>query len=98
MSNPPYLAERELADLPPEVAHYEPVSALVSGPTGLEAIERLVAGSTEYLTPGRGTLVVEIAPHQALAARALAEGAGFADVLVERDLAGRERVLIARGG
>lgn len=98
VSNPPYLAERELADLPPEVAHYEPVGALVSGPSGLEAIERLVAGSTEYLTPGRGTLVLEIAPHQAVAARALAEGAGFADVLVEHDLAGRERVLVARGG
>ena len=98
VSNPPYLAERELVGLAVEVAHYEPVTALVSGPTGLEAIEHLVAGSAEYLSPGRGTLVVEIAPHQAAAARALAEGAGYADVLVERDLAGRERVLVARGG
>ena len=98
VSNPPYLAERELADLPPEVAHYEPISALVSGPTGLEAIEHLIAASPEYLTPGRGTLVLEIAPHQSVAARELAEGAGFAEVLVERDLAGRERVLVARGG
>jgi release factor glutamine methyltransferase len=98
VSNPPYLAERELADLPNEVAHYEPVSALVSGPTGLEAIEQLIADSPEYLTPERGTLVVEIAPHQSVATRALAEGAGFAEVLVERDLAGRERVLVARGG
>ena len=98
VSNPPYIAEREVADLPPEVAHYEPVGALVSGPTGLEAIEHLITGSPEYLTPGRGTLVVEIAPHQSVATRALAEGAGFAEVLVERDLAGRERVLVARGG
>jgi release factor glutamine methyltransferase len=98
VSNPPYVAEREVADLPPEVAHYEPVSALVSGPTGLEAIEHVIAGSPEYLTPGRGTLVVEIAPHQSVATRALAEGAGFTEVLVERDLAGRDRVLVARGG
>jgi release factor glutamine methyltransferase len=98
VSNPPYLAECELADLPPGVAHYEPVSALVSGPTGLEAIEHLITASPEYLTPGRGTLVLEIAPHQAVAARELAEGAGFTEVLVERDLAGRERVLVARGG
>lgn len=98
VSNPPYLAERELADLPPEVAHYEPIGALVSGPTGLEAIAHLIVTSPEYLTPGRGTLVLEIAPHQSQAARALADEAGFAEVLVERDLAGRERVLVARGG
>jgi methylase of polypeptide subunit release factors len=42
--------------------------------------------------------VLEIAPHQSVASRALAERVGFADVLVERDLAGRERVLVARGG
>jgi release factor glutamine methyltransferase len=98
VSNPPYLAERELADLPPEVAHYEPTGALVAGPTGLEAVEHLIRASPDYLTPGRGTLVVEIAPHQSEAARAIAAGAGYAEVLVERDLAGRERVLIARGG
>ena len=98
VSNPPYVAEHELVDLPAEVVHYEPIDALVSGPTGLEAIEHLVAGAPEYLTPGRGTLVLEIAPHQATAARALAADAGFVEVLVEPDLAGRERVLIARGG
>jgi release factor glutamine methyltransferase len=98
VSNPPYLAERELVDLAPEVSHHEPVAALVSGPTGLEAIEHLVARAPEYLTPGRGTLVIEVAPHQATTARRLAAEAGFAEVLVEPDLAGRERVLVARGG
>jgi release factor glutamine methyltransferase len=98
VSNPPYLAEREVTDLPPEVAHYEPIGALVSGPTGLEAIEQLVAGAGEYLVPGRGTLVVEIAPHQSAAAQTLAQDAGFAEVLIQPDLAGRARVLVARGG
>jgi release factor glutamine methyltransferase len=98
VSNPPYVAEAEVAALPPEVAGYEPAAALVSGPTGLEAIERLVAGAPEYLEPGAGTLVVEVAPHQAASAVILARQAGFADTRVERDLAGRERVLVARGG
>jgi len=98
VSNPPYLAECELADLPSDVAHHEPIDALISGPTGLEAIEHLIGASREYLTPGRGTLVLEIAPHQSVTVRALARAAGFAAVLVERDLAGRERVLVARGG
>ena len=70
----------------------------MSGPTGFEAIERLVAGAPEYLTPGAGTLVVELAPHQAARAVDSARRAGFAETRVERDLAGRERVLVARGG
>lgn len=98
VSNPPYVAEREVDELPSEVADYEPIGALVSGPTGLEAIEHLIAGTPAYLTPQRGTLVLEIAPHQSEAARDLAVDAGFAEVRVERDLGGRERVLIARGG
>jgi release factor glutamine methyltransferase len=98
VSNPPYVSESELADLPPEVTRYEPIGALVSGPTGLEAITRVVAGAPTVLVPGGGTLVVEVAPHQAGAARELAAGAGFDDVRVEADLTGRDRVLVARGG
>jgi release factor glutamine methyltransferase len=98
VSNPPYVAEPEVAELPAEVAEHEPRAALVSGPTGFEAIERLVAGAPEYLRPGAGTLVVEVAPHQAATAEERARDAGFADTRVERDLCGRERVLVARGG
>jgi release factor glutamine methyltransferase len=98
VSNPPYVAESEVAALPAEVARYEPRAALVSGPTGLEAIAAVVEGAPEYLVPGAGTLVVELAPHQAAAAQERARAAGFAETQVERDLAGRERVLVARGG
>ena len=98
VSNPPYVATDELPELPAEVADYEPHGALLAGPTGFEAIERIVAGAPEYLVPGSGALVVELAPHQAGAARDAARAAGFADVRVECDLAGRERVLVARGG
>jgi hypothetical protein len=41
---------------------------------------------------------VELAPQQAGAAVALAREAGFADVSVRPDLAGRDRVLVARLG
>ena len=98
VSNPPYIAEAEFAELPDEVAGHEPKAALVSGPTGLEAIEQVVAGAREYLVPGAGTLVVELAPHQAATAVTLAQQAGFPDVHTERDLAGRDRVLVARQG
>jgi release factor glutamine methyltransferase len=94
VSNPPYVAEDEYDDLPPEVARHEPRDALVSGPTGLEAIERIVRDAPCWLEPG-GALVLEIATPRAEEARALARSAGLVDVHVERDLVGRDRVLVA---
>jgi release factor glutamine methyltransferase len=98
VSNPPYVADTELADRPDEVVAYEPTTALVSGPTGLEAIEHLIAGAPDYIASGGGTLVLEIAPHHAGRAAARARGVGFDEVAVEPDLTGRERILVARGG
>ncbi len=94
VANPPYLAEHEWAGLDPLVRGFDPFGALVAGPSGLEAIETVVAGAAPWLT-GRGALVVEIAPHQARRALAMAREAGFSRVSVEPDLAGRSRVLVA---
>jgi release factor glutamine methyltransferase len=95
VANPPYLASDELPTLSAEVADWEPVGALVSGPTGLEAFEAIIADAPEWLEP-RGTLVLELAPHQAEAVTELARAAGFRSVQVHQDLAGRDRVLVAR--
>jgi release factor glutamine methyltransferase len=95
VSNPPYVAEHEFDELPPEVAGHEPRHALVSGPTGLEAIDRIAAEAATWLAMD-GVLVCELAPHQATTAVALARAAGFDEVFVRPDLAGRERVLVAR--
>jgi release factor glutamine methyltransferase len=97
VSNPPYVSEAEVADLPPEVARWEPMSALIAGPTGLEQIEQIVAEAPAWLTRP-GALVVEIAPHQVDAAEALARDAGFVDVDVRPDLVGRPRALVGRIG
>lgn len=95
VSNPPYVAEAEVADLPPEVADYEPRAALVAGPSGLEQVATVVAAAPEWLARP-GALVVELAPHQAGPASELARAAGFTDVDVRPDLAGRLRTLVAR--
>ena len=95
VSNPPYVAEGEVDDLPPDVARWEPRSALVAGPTGLEQIAVIVDGAPRWLRRP-GVLVVEIAPHQREAATGLALDAGFDPVDVRPDLAGRARVLVAR--
>jgi len=97
VSNPPYVSDSERADLPVEVAGYEPPGALFAGPTGLEALHVLVDGAPDWLAP-RGALVCELAPHQASPVRALALDRGYARVDVRSDLRGCPRVLVARVG
>ena len=93
VSNPPYVAASD--ELPPEVADWEPLEALVPGPTGLEALAVIVAGAPSYLRPG-GLLVCEIGETQGAAVRELAADAGLVEVDVLPDLTGRDRVLAAR--
>lgn len=97
VSNPPYVAHNEVPDLPPEVAGWEPLEALVAGPTGLEEVEAIVDQAPRWLRRP-GALVVEVAPRQARPAVALAYEAGFVEAEFSRDLAGRPRALVARTG
>ena len=92
-SNPPYVGDDE--DLPAEVGDWEPAEALRAGGDGLDDIRVIVAGAPEWLAPG-GALVVEHAPDQAEAVRALANDAGFGHVHTGTDLTGRDRFLVAR--
>ncbi len=93
VSNPPYVANDEV--LPREVADWEPASGLYAGPTGLEAIEVIVAEAPGWLWPD-GILVLEIGETQGDAVTALARAAGFTDIAVHPDLAGKPRTLTAR--
>jgi release factor glutamine methyltransferase len=95
VSNPPYVTTTEV--LPPEVAEWEPVEALRAGPEGIEAHREIIESARSWLAPGGG-LVLELAPDQAARVAALAADAGFEDVAVQEDLAGRARVLVARWG
>ncbi len=96
VTNPPYVAEPEVRDLPAVVADWEPRLALVSGATGLEAIAAIVEEAPHWLDPAGGALVVELAPHLAHRASTLATEVGFTSVTIHPDLAGRDRVLVAR--
>jgi len=93
-ANPPYLSAAELDAAPAELAH-EPADALVAGPTGLEALERLAAEGPAHLEPG-GWLLAEVGSEQAEAVEALWRGAGLEEVSFRPDLAGIPRLVGGR--
>jgi release factor glutamine methyltransferase len=95
VSNPPYVAESARAALSADVLDYEPAEALFAGMDGLAVIDRIVAGAVTRLTAG-GLLALEIAPDQGAAVLERLERVGtYTDARVERDLAGRERLVLA---
>lgn len=94
VSNPPYIAEDEMAGLAPEVRDWEPRAALTPGGDGLGAYRAIAAGAGARLMPG-GRLILEIGPTQAVAVSALLEAAGFPAPEVRTDLDGRDRVVLA---
>jgi len=91
--NPPYIAEAEAASFPPEV-RWDPIGALVSGPSGHEVTDRLIAEAQEWLRPG-GWLVLEVDETRAVQTRDRMTSAGFRDARVVADLTGRDRVVMA---
>lgn len=95
VANLPYVSEREWAGLAPEIREYEPRQALVPGPTGLEAIERLL-GEISAAPRRPGAAALEVGAGQAVTVGELVRRAGFEEVSVRRDLAGIERVVIGR--
>jgi release factor glutamine methyltransferase len=94
-SNPPYLSEAEYRALEPNVRDWEPKTALVSGPTGLECYHALLPQAFAHLVPG-GWLAVEIGHTQAAAVVGLFTHQGFGKVAVRPDLAGRDRVVVGQ--
>lgn len=93
VSNPPYVGDDE--HLPAAVADWEPPDALRAGPEGLRDLLLLIERAPAWLAPG-GAIVLEHAPTQADALTGLARAAGYVDVEVIDDLAGRPRVLRGR--
>ncbi|MEM1298324.1 MAG: peptide chain release factor N(5)-glutamine methyltransferase, partial [Pseudomonadota bacterium] len=94
VSNPPYLSEAELADVSPEVREYEPCSALVSGPEGLEAYRAIAADAGRVLAPG-GLLMLELGAMQSEPVAALIAEAGWNMRALIPDFDHRPRVIVA---
>ncbi len=97
VSNPPYIPAPVLAKLPREVSAFEPALALDGGADGLDVYRHLLAWCHRALAPG-GAFAFELHETCLDEAAELARAAGFSDVRIVADLAGRPRVLTARRG
>lgn len=97
LSNPPYISEKEMTALPPEV-QAEPTLALCGGRDGLDFYRRLVREAADHLEPG-GFLAVEIGSEQGGPVAELARQAGVWDaagIEIVRDLSGHPRVVVMK--
>lgn len=95
VSNPPYIPDAAMDALPREVSSYEPRLALAGGPDGLDVFRRLLDETAALLKPD-GAFAFELHEGCLDAARDLAQAAGYRDVRIVEDLAGRPRVLTGR--
>jgi len=96
VANPPYIPSWAVP-LDPEVAEHDPRIALYGGgDDGLTVPAAVVRAAAGLLRPG-GVLVMEHGDLQGAAVRALARAVdGWAGVVTEPDLTGRDRALVAR--
>ncbi len=99
VSNPPYVTEAEIADLPPEVQGYEPRLALsglgdAAGPDGTALHRRILAEAPPFLKPS-GRVLLEVGFNQAQRVAEAAHALGYTDVAVTADYAQIGRVVSA---
>ena len=95
VSNPPYIRTDVIATLDEEVRGHEPMLALDGGADGLDIYRRIAGEAPDFLKAG-GCLMMEIGCDQAKDVAALLEE-GFDGVEVVKDLAGLDRVVVAKG-
>ena len=92
VSNPPYIPTEVITTLMPEVAEFEPMNALDGKEDGLYFYRKIVDECKNYLTEN-GKILFEIGHDQGDAVSNMLKDAGFCNVKVIQDLAGKDRVV-----
>jgi len=93
LSNPPYLEDND-----PHLSQGledEPLDALVSGPTGIEAIQYIIENAKNYIKPS-GWLFIEHGYNQAKILKDLFEKNGYQHIENAKDIHGVHRVTFAQ--
>ena len=95
VSNPPYIADAEMGELPAEVRDWEPESALRSGADGLDATRAIIAHAPEVLAQG-GVLALEVDSRRGGRTADILKADGrYEKIEITADLTGRERFVTA---
>jgi release factor glutamine methyltransferase len=97
VSNPPYIASREIDGLDVEVTKFDPMLALDGGADGLTPYRRIAPALPRLLRAG-GAVCFEIGWRQALDVTRILAQAGFAGATTHPDGSGRDRVVSAQTG
>ena len=95
VSNPPYIRSNDIKVLQPEIKDWEPQDALNGGKDGLDYYTFIISSASNYLNEA-GYLMLEIGINQADAVKVMAEDAGLKDIILIKDYAGIDRILIAK--
>ena len=94
VSNPPYINSGEIDTLMPEVKNFEPRMALDGDEDGLKFYRGISSQSNKYLKKG-GCLIFEIGYNQAEAVEEILFKNWYKDIQIIKDLAGKDRVVVA---
>ena len=93
ISNPPYIPN-EMIPIYPEVHLHDPKLALYGGVDGLDIVRKVDQRARDLVRPG-GKLVIEHADMQGSQVRQILVDSGWQNVYTGKDLAGRDRMVIA---
>ena len=96
VSNPPYIASKEIATLEPEVRDFDPRGALDGGTDGLDFYRRLTAEAGTFLKPS-GKIIIEFGDNQAKEISDIFTAERWTVESVRQDYTKRERFLVACG-
>ena len=95
LANPPYIPTAVIAGLAPEVARYEPRSALDGGADGFFAFRRIIPALPGLLAAG-AVAILEVGIGQSDRVSALGRDAGLDPVAAHPDLGGTPRAVVLR--
>ena len=93
VSNPPYIASAACLTLQQEVLR-EPLMALDGGTDGLDFYRRIAAEAPQHLFPD-GLLLFELGDSEAEGVQRLLQASGAKRTEIRKDLAGKERMILA---